>query len=208
MGSQRVRHDWGTFTFTLLKITTPSKERAELSCFSHVWLSVTGWTEARQASRSMGFSRQEYWSGLPFCSPGDLPNPGIDPWSPALQEDSLPLSHQGHPTYKDWQSRAIKTQPLGPYRRVISSSEPPWDQDQLRPFLRSYHSLSTAWRWRKSSLRLVCCSWGNHGWRTRLLGQLCLISSASGWGTSMSHRVSDPAVWSRKSAGQRENNNA
>ena len=39
---------------------------------------------------SMGFSRQEYWSGLPFLSPGDLPNPGIKPWSPALQADSLP----------------------------------------------------------------------------------------------------------------------
>jgi len=43
----------------------------------------------------MGFSRQEYWSGLPFPSPGDLPNPGIELKSPALQVDSLPLSHQG-----------------------------------------------------------------------------------------------------------------
>ena len=45
----------------------------------------------------MRFSRQEYWSGLPFPSPGDLPNPGIDPESPALQADSLPLSHKGSP---------------------------------------------------------------------------------------------------------------
>ena len=45
----------------------------------------------------MGFSRQEYWSGLPFPSPGDLPNPGIEPASPALQVDSLPLSYQGIP---------------------------------------------------------------------------------------------------------------
>ena len=42
----------------------------------------------------MGFSRQEYWSGLPFPSPGDLLDPGIKPGSPALQVDSLPLSHQ------------------------------------------------------------------------------------------------------------------
>ena len=47
------------------------------------------WTVARQAPRLMGFSRQEYWSGLP-CSPGDLPNPGIEPKSLALQADSLP----------------------------------------------------------------------------------------------------------------------
>ena len=44
-----------------------------------------------------GFSRQEYWSGLPFPPPGDLPDPGIEPESPALQVDSLPLSHQGSP---------------------------------------------------------------------------------------------------------------
>ena len=45
----------------------------------------------------MGFSRQEYWSELPFPFPGDLPDPGIEPLSPALQADSLPLSHQGSP---------------------------------------------------------------------------------------------------------------
>ena len=45
----------------------------------------------------MGFSRQEYWSGVPFPSPEDLPNPGIDPVSPSLQADSLPLSYRGSP---------------------------------------------------------------------------------------------------------------
>ena len=49
----------------------------------------TPWTVARQAPLSMGFSRQEYWSGLPFPSPGDLPNPGIEPRSPALQADAF-----------------------------------------------------------------------------------------------------------------------
>ena len=52
----------------------------------------TIWTVAHQAPLSIGFSRQEYWSGLPFPSPGDLPNPGINPASPTLQVDSLPLS--------------------------------------------------------------------------------------------------------------------
>ena len=51
---------------------------------SRVRLFATTWTVARQASLSMGFSRQEYWSGLPFPSPEDLPDPGIEPWSPAL----------------------------------------------------------------------------------------------------------------------------
>ena len=57
----------------------------------------TPWTVARQAPQSMGFLRQEYCSGLPFPSPGDLPNPGIEPASPAMQADSLPLSHWGSP---------------------------------------------------------------------------------------------------------------
>ena len=50
-----------------------------LSCFSPVQLFLTPWTVAHQAPLSMGFSRQEYWKGLPFPSPGDLPNPGIEP---------------------------------------------------------------------------------------------------------------------------------
>ena len=52
---------------------------------------------ACQASLSMGFSRQEYWSELPLPSPEDLPNPGIKPRSPALQADSLPFELQGSP---------------------------------------------------------------------------------------------------------------
>ena len=55
---------------------------------SHVRLFVTPWTVDCQAPLSMGFSKQEYWNGLPFPSPGDPPNPGIKPVSPALQADS------------------------------------------------------------------------------------------------------------------------
>ena len=53
------------------------------------------WTVSCLAPLSVGFSRQEYWSGLPFPSPGDLPNPGIKPGSPALQADSLPTEPLG-----------------------------------------------------------------------------------------------------------------
>ena len=56
---------------------------------------VTSWTVAHQTPLPMEFSRQKYWSRLPFATPGDLPNLGIEPGSPALQADSLPLSHQG-----------------------------------------------------------------------------------------------------------------
>ena len=66
--------------------------------FSHKGMAksfVTPWTVAYQAPLSMQFSRQEYWSGLPFPSAGNLPDPAIKPVSPTLQADSLPLSHQG-----------------------------------------------------------------------------------------------------------------
>ena len=72
--------------------------QGECGVLSCVRLVSTPWTVAHQAPLFMEFSRQAYWSGLPFPTPGDLPDPGIKPASlasPALQTDSLPLSHQG-----------------------------------------------------------------------------------------------------------------
>ena len=71
-----------------------------LRCFSCVRLFETPWTVDCQAPLSMGFSRQEYWSGWPFPPPGDLPDPGIEPLSLSLlhwQEDSSPLALPGKP---------------------------------------------------------------------------------------------------------------
>ena len=62
---------------------------SEMKSLSRVRLFATPWTLAYQAPPSLGFSRQEYWTGLPFPSPGDLPNPGIKPGSPVLQADAL-----------------------------------------------------------------------------------------------------------------------
>ena len=64
---------------------------------SHVQLFATPWTVAHQTILSVRFPRQEYWSGLPFPSPGDLPNPGTEPRSPALPADSLPSEPPGKP---------------------------------------------------------------------------------------------------------------
>ena len=66
-------------------------ERKKVKSLSHVWLFVTSWAVTYQASPSMGFSRQEYWSGLPFPSSGDLPNPGL----PHCRQTLYGLSHQG-----------------------------------------------------------------------------------------------------------------
>ena len=70
---------------------------SEVKSLSRVRLFATPWTVAYQAPPSMGFSRQEYWSGLPFPSPGDLHNPGIEPVSPALQTDTLLSEPPGKP---------------------------------------------------------------------------------------------------------------
>ena len=74
-----------SFSYTLLKVKVKS--------LSHVQLFATLWTVAYQAPPSIEFSRQEYWSGLPFPSPGDLPNPEIEPGSPTCGQTLYHLSH-------------------------------------------------------------------------------------------------------------------
>ena len=99
---------------------------------SRVRLFAAPWTVAYEAPLSMGFSRQESWSGLPFPPPGDLPNPGIEPLSPvspALQADSLPLTYQG----------SLKTQTVcfEKTRRTEPCSNPP------SPLALPWHVLSS-----------------------------------------------------------------
>ena len=91
-----------------------------LSHFSRVRLFAALWTVAHSSPLSVGFSRQEYWSGLPFPSPGDLPHPGINPGLPALQSDSLPSKPSGKPISSktsffpvgDFPSSLLQWQPL------------------------------------------------------------------------------------------------
>ena len=73
--------------------------KVKVKLLSRVRLFVTPWTIAYQAPPSMGFSRQECWSGLSFPSPGDLPDPGIEPGSPALQADALLSEPPGKPPF-------------------------------------------------------------------------------------------------------------
>ena len=71
--------------------------KVKVKLLSRVRLFATPWTVAHQAPPSVGFFRQEYWSGLPFPSPGDLPNPGIEPESPALEAEALSSEPPGKP---------------------------------------------------------------------------------------------------------------
>ena len=105
-----------------------------LSCFCRVWLFwLTLWTVAHQASLSMGFSRQEYWSGLPFPSPGNLCHPGIKPGSPALQWDPLPTE---------------------PPRKPILSMGDCLNQHSL--WGREKKTLIQPWEWHHSCISLIC----------------------------------------------------
>ena len=81
-----------------ISTTSDMQMKVKVKSLSRVWLFVTPWTLAHQAPQSMGFSRQEYWSGLPFPSPGDVPDPGIEPRSPTLQADALTSEPPGKPS--------------------------------------------------------------------------------------------------------------
>ena len=81
----------------MTKLPTNMNMSTNMKSLSPVGLFETPWTVAYQAPQSMEFSRQEYWSGLPFPSPGDLPHPGIEPVSPTLEADALPSEPPGKP---------------------------------------------------------------------------------------------------------------
>ena len=79
----------GQFSFQSQRKAMPKNVQVKVKVTQSCPTLCDPWTVAHQVPPSMGFSRQEYWSGLPFPSPGDLPNPGIEPKSPTLQADAL-----------------------------------------------------------------------------------------------------------------------
>ena len=107
----------------------------EMSCaqlLSHVQLFATPWTVTCHALLSMRFPRQDYWSGLPFPSPADLPDPMIKPMSPALQTGSLPLAPPGNTIirkYWSWQSKLMVSFHLWLYLEQCSLMERETNQE-------------------------------------------------------------------------------
>ena len=98
LGMQRVRHDWATKQqYILARVCRFGTPRVGVSHSVVLDSLLPPWTVVCQAPRSMEVSRQEYCSGLLFPSPGDLPDTGIEPWSPALQADSLVSEPPGKP---------------------------------------------------------------------------------------------------------------
>ena len=123
------------------------------------------WTVAHQALPSMGFSRQEYWSGLPFPSPGDLPDPGIEPRSPTLQADALTSAPPGEP------HKTPKLSKMGAFQKKFQMPAR-WEQlsGRVRHQQRS-HCLGEAIRILPSVTGLVI---PGHSWSSR-----CTSSSHS-----------------------------
>ena len=105
-------------------------DTGKVKSLSRVQLFASPWTVACQAPPSMGFSRQEYCSGLPFPSPGDLSYPGIKPESPALQADSLPSELPGSPSRfrrgnpQNWMGRRPPSAKLWSAERTRASERP------------------------------------------------------------------------------------
>ena len=106
---------------------------------------ATPWTVACQAPLSVGFSRQEYWSGLPFPSPGDLPDPGIETGSPAVQEDSLPTElwinvYSNIKRRRQWQPTPVLLPGKSHGQRILVGCSP-WGRTESR---HDWHDLAAA----------------------------------------------------------------
>ena len=111
-----------------------SSMKVKVKSLSRARLFATPWTVAYQAPPSMGFSRQEYWSGLPFPSPGYLPNPGIEPRSPTFQVDALTSEPPGKPKNNVWDlskslsfSSYLSPSHIFGRKKSVWYSEPYWD---------------------------------------------------------------------------------
>ena len=100
----------GFFTNWAIREALVSKWKS----LSHIWLLATPWT-----IQFMEFSSPEYWSGEPFPSPRDLPNPGIEVGSPALQADSLPVEPQWKPSIPNWNNRILTLKFGGCFQKVF-----------------------------------------------------------------------------------------
>ena len=100
------------------KVAPSPPPSRKLKAVSNIF--ATPWTVALQAPLSTGFPKQEYWSGLPFPTPGDLPRAGSEPTSPALQVDSLPLSHQGG--YSTMEQNSNPRPPMPCFTHSITAS--------------------------------------------------------------------------------------
>ena len=169
-----------------------------LSC---VWLFVIPWTLAYQDPLSLEFSRQEYWSGLPFPSPEDLPNPGIKSSSPALQADALPYEPPGKPLYPDatlFLRIVEKTRNFFQFTRYLwPSPDCPLSWNVEHPELtRPSLFIDKVWS---------ICSWDPTLWRTWWSPALRPVTKAFGVTLSPSEKLESNSISSQNVGSQPSN---
>ena len=121
----------------------------KVKLLSHVRLFATPWTVAHQAPSSMEFSRQEYWSGLPFLSPGDFPNPGIKPRSPALRAYALLSEAPGKVLYR----YPVKSSQCSFPGRLIVLSETPLNL--LHQRVENHVFFWATWKYHREKLNFI-----------------------------------------------------
>ena len=145
---------------------------------SEVWLFATSWTVAYQAPPSMGFSRQEFWSGLPFPSPGDLPNPGIEPRSPALQADALLSEPPGKLMVESWTIKKAECQRIDAlelwcWRRLLGV---PWTAQRSNQSI--LKEISPEYSLEGLRLKLKLQYFGHLMWRTHSLEKTLMLGKS------------------------------
>ena len=123
-----------------------------LSCFSHVWPFVTPWFVAHQTALFMGFSRKEYWSGLPCLHPGDLPDPGIEP----VSLTSPALTGSFFTTSTTWEARQTLVSRLTPAWMTFNTL---YYSHELVSLTLMIHEMSP---WGGGNLCLIGCSYLQH----------------------------------------------
>ena len=157
------------------------KVKVKVKSLSHVRLFVTPWTVAHQPPPSMEFSRQEYWSGLPFPSPGDLPDPGIEPRSPELRADTLPSEPPGNPyRYEGWIIKKTEHQrmyafELWCWRRLLRV---PWAARQSNQWI--LKEISPEYPLKGLILKMKLQDFGHLMWRTELLEKTLMLGKIEG----------------------------
>ena len=157
-----------------------------LSRFSYVWLCVTLWTRAHQAPLSMGFSRQEYWSGLLCHLPGDLPEPGLELTSltsPALQVGSLLLVPPGKPGLENMCTYMMNVEKaMAPHSSTLAWTIP-WTEEPVR--LQSMGSLRVGHDWATSLWLFTFMHWRRKWQPTPVF----LPGDSQGWGSLVGCRL-------------------
>ena len=184
-----------TLEWVAISFSNAWKWKVKVKSLSRVQLLATPWTAAHQAPPSVGLSRQEYWSGSPFLSPGDLHDPGIEPGFPALQADALPAEPPGKP---EWEGKAAKSGHMYAHAQSLSRVRlyvTPWTAAHQAPLSTGFPRKNTGVG--RASRELVM---DREDWRAAVCGVAKSRTRLSGWTELGCHFLTRGSSWPRDRA--------